>query len=109
MEIQFTQSRPQSARLVAQVTDKGKVPVGLDKAMTEGMEAARFKGNTGQVFDGFVDRDGQVFRLAIAGAGDAKDDARLANLEKAGAALTAKYQSIGNDELVLTFPWRCEH
>ena len=101
MEIQFTQSRPQSARLVAQVTDKGKVPVGLDKAMTEGMEAARFKGNTGQVFDGFVDRDGQVFRLAIAGAGDAKDDARLANLEKAGAALTAKYQSIGNDELVL--------
>ena len=44
MEIQFTQSRPQSARLVAQVTDKGKVPVGLDKAMTEGMEAARFKG-----------------------------------------------------------------
>ena len=101
MEIQFTQSRPQSARLVAQVTDKGKVPVGLDKAMTEGMEAARFKGNTGQVFDGFVDRDGQVFRLAIAGAGDAKDDARLANLEKAGAALTARYQSIGNDELVL--------
>ena len=46
MEIQFTQSRPQSARLVAQVTDKGKVPVGLDKAMTEGMEAARFPGRS---------------------------------------------------------------
>ena len=101
MEIQFTQSRPQSARLVAQVTDKGKVPADLDKAMVEGMEAARFKGGAGQVFEGFVERDGQVLRLAIAGTGDRNDEARPANLEKAGAALAAKYQSSGNEELVL--------
>ncbi len=101
MEVQFTQSRPQSARLVAQVTDKGKVPADLDKAMVEGMEAARFKGGAGQVFEGFVERDGQVLRLAIAGTGDRNDEARPANLEKAGAALAAKYQSSGNGELVL--------
>ncbi|WP_417319443.1 leucyl aminopeptidase [Erythrobacter aureus] len=101
MKIQFSQSRPQVARLVAQVTDKGKIPAGLDRAMTEGMEAARFKGNAGQIFDGFVERDGQVLRVAIAGAGDKNDEARLANLEKAGAALAAKYQSSGNEELVL--------
>ncbi|KWV94293.1 leucyl aminopeptidase [Erythrobacter sp. AP23] len=95
MKIQFSQSRPQVARLVAQVTDKGKVPAGLDKAMTEGMESARFKGNAGQVFEGFVEREGQVLRLAIVGVGDKNDEARLANCEKAGAALAAKYQTSG--------------
>ena len=101
MHIQFSQSRPQSARLVAQVTDKGKLPEGLEKALAEGAESARFKGKAGQLFEGFVERDGQVLRLALAGAGDRNDETRLANCEKAGAALAAKYQSIGNAELVL--------
>ena len=101
MHIQFSQSRPQVARLVAQVTDKDKVPAGLEKPFAEGMEAARFKGKAGQVFDGFVERDGQVLRLALAGLGDKSDEARLGNCEKAGAALAAKYQSSGDEELVL--------
>ena len=69
MQIQFSQSRPQDVRLVAQVTDKGKVPAGLEKSLVEGMETARFKGTVGQVFEGFVERGGQVLRLALAGAG----------------------------------------
>ncbi|QYJ06633.1 leucyl aminopeptidase [Qipengyuania flava] len=101
MEIQFSQSRPQSARLLAQVTDKGKVPDGLDAAMVKGMEAARFKGTAGQVFEGFAERDGEVLRLAIAGVGDKNDEARLANCEKAGAALAAKYQSSGEETMAL--------
>lgn len=101
MKVQFTQSRPQNARLVAQVTDKGKVPSALDAAMVEGMSAARFKGSAGQVFDGFTQQGDTVVRLAIAGVGDKNDEARLANCEKAGAALAAKYQSTGNEELVL--------
>ena len=90
MQIQFSQSRPQDVRLVAQVTDKGKVPAGLEKSLVEGMETARFKGTVGQVFEGFVERGGQVLRLALAGAGDRNDEASLANLEKAGPALAAK-------------------
>ena len=101
MQIQFSQSRPQDVRLVAQVTDKGKVPAGLEKSLVEGMETARFKGTVGQVFEGFVERGGQVLRLALAGAGDRNDEARLANLEKAGAALAAKYQASGAVELAL--------
>ena len=66
MHIQFSQSRPQVARLVAQVTDKDKVPAGLEKPFAEGMEAARFKGKAGQGVDGFVERDGQVLRLTLA-------------------------------------------
>lgn len=101
MHIQFSQSRPQGARLIAHVVDKGKLPSVTNAAMRAGAEAARFKGNAGQTFDGFVETDGEVARLALAGAGDRSDEARLANLEKAGAALAGKYQSSGDKEMVL--------
>ena len=101
MHIQFNQSRPQGARLIAHVVDKGKLPSATNAAMRAGAEAARFRGNTGQTFDGFVEDGGEVARLALAGAGEKNSDARLANLEKAGAALAGKYQSSGDKELVL--------
>ena len=101
MHIQFSQSRPQGARLIAHVVDKGKLPAATNAAMRAGAEAARFKGSAGQTFDGFVEDGGQVARLALAGAGDRNDEARLANLEKAGAALAGKYQSTGDKDMVL--------
>ena len=101
MHVQFSQARPQTARLIAQIADKGKLPSSLPRAMREGAEAARFKGGAGQVFDGFAESGDTVARLAIAGAGSADAAERAANLEKAGAALAAKYQSIGVEELVL--------
>lgn len=101
MHIQFSQSRPQGARLIAHVVDKGKLPAATNAAMRAGAQAARFKGNVGQTFDGFVEEAGEVARLALAGAGDRNDEARFANLEKAGAALAGKYQSSGDKNLVL--------
>ena len=101
MRIQFSQSRPQGARLIAHVVDKGKFPADADRAMHAAAEAARFKANAGQLFDDFVELNGDVARLALAGAGDRNDEARLANLEKAGAALAAEYQCSGNEDLVL--------
>ena len=101
MHIQFSQSRPQGARLIAHVVDKGKLPSVTNPAMRAGADAARFKGNAGQTFDGFVENDGEVARLALAGSGDRNDEARLANLEKAGAALAGKYQSSGDKDMVL--------
>ncbi|EDL48586.1 leucyl aminopeptidase [Erythrobacter sp. SD-21] len=101
MHIQFSQSRPQGARLIAHVVDKGKLPAATNAAIRAGAEAARFKGNASQTFDGFVEDGGQVARLAIAGAGDKSDEARLANLEKAGAALAGKFQSTGDKDMVL--------
>ena len=101
MHIQFSQSRPQGARLIAHVVDKGKLPAATNAAMRAGAQAARFKGNAGQTFDGFVEEAGEVARLALAGAGDRNDEARFANLEKAGAALADKYQSSGDKNLVL--------
>ena len=103
MQVQFSQARPQAARLIAQTVDQGKLPADLNAAMRAGAEAARFKGSVGQTFDGFVEKDGSVARLALAGLGEKSDEARLANCEMAGAALAGKYQSTGDEELVLDF------
>jgi leucyl aminopeptidase len=101
MHIQFSQTRPSAARLLAYVLDKGKLPDGLERALAEGAEAARFKGSAGQLFEGFAERDGSVTRVALAGAGEKDDAGRAINCEKAGAALAAKYQASGESELVL--------
>ena len=101
MHIQFSQSRPEDARLIAHVVDKGKLPSTVDSTMRGGAEAARFDGRAGQTFDGFTEQNGKVARLALSGAGDRSDEARLANLERAGAGLASRYQSSGNEELVL--------
>lgn len=101
MQVNFSATHPSDARLVAHVADKGKLPEGLEKSLTEGAATARFKGNAAQVFEGFVERDGSVVRVAIAGAGDASANDRTLNLEKAGAALAAKYLTSGEKHLVL--------
>ena len=109
MKILFSQTLPADAKLVALIADKGAMPAGLETSLVEGAKAARFKGNAGQVFDGFVERDGKVVRVAIAGAGDPSSgpggvpngiDRRTA-LEKAGAALTAKFLTSGETSIVL--------
>ena len=101
MQIDFTRSRPEGSRLIAHVADKGKLPDGLERALAEGARAARFEGRTGQVFDGFVEREGAVVRVAVAGAGDPGSGRRGAHLERAGAALAARYQSAGETALAL--------
>ena len=101
MQIHFASSAPSNVRLRARLVNKDEALVGLDAAITEGASAARFKGNAGQLFEGFVSEEGNLVRMALAGAGatDAKD--RGLNLEKAGATLAAKYVASGETDLVL--------
>ena len=101
MKIEFTPTRPEGLRLIAHIVDKGKRLEGLERALVEGASAARFDGRAGQSFDGFVERDGEVVRVAVAGAGDVSSDDRSQNLERAGAALSAKFLSAGIDTLGL--------
>ncbi len=101
MQVIFSENLPADARLVAYVVDKGALPDGLEKPLADGAGAARFKGNAGQLFEGFVERDGKVVRVAIAGAGAADAEDRSARLEKAGAALTAKYLTSGEKQIAL--------
>ena len=101
MQVTFSGTQPSGARLIAHIADKGKLPGGLEKALSEGAKTARFKGNAGQLFESFVERSGSTVRVAIVGAGEAGADGRAINLEKAGAALAAKYLTSGETDLVL--------
>ena len=101
MQIEFSQSRPEAVRILVQATTKGALPEGLERAMEEGAKAARYKGSAGQLFDGFVERDGAVQRLVLVGTGAADAEGRAANCEKAGAAISGKYQSAGEETIAL--------
>jgi len=101
MKIQFSQTAPSAAPLVAYIANKGAMPAGLEASLDKGAAAARFKGSAGQLFESFVERDGQVVRVTIAGAGDPDGNDRRGALEKAGAALAAKYLTSGETSLVL--------
>lgn len=103
MKIQFSDKMPGDVRLVAHIANKDALPAELEPSVTEAAKAARFKGNTSQLFETFVTRDGKLARVAIAGAGDPKSDDRSLSLEKAGAALAAKYLASGEKALALDF------
>ena len=88
-------------RLLARIVDQDGLPADLSRTDAEGAAAARFTGKTGQVFESFGVRDGRVVRLALAGAGKADADDRTAALERAGAALSARYLTSGETALGL--------
>ena len=88
-------------RLLARIVDQDGLPADLSRSDAEGAAAARFTGKTGQVFESFGERDGRVVRLVLAGAGKADADDRTAALERAGAALSARYLTSGETALGL--------
>jgi leucyl aminopeptidase len=101
MQILFTATPSADVRLHARVVNQGAALTGLDKALVEGTAAARFSGRVGQVFEGFATVDGTLRRIALAGAGEAGAGERKLHLERAGAALTAKYLVSGETAMVL--------
>jgi leucyl aminopeptidase len=109
MQITFG-TRPGSSdpRVVVKVIDKDRVPDDLDRTLAEGARAARFTGAAGQLFEGFVERGGNIARVALVGAGaeegegkDGEPSSRHASLERAGAAVAAKFLVSGEQRLAL--------
>ncbi|MGE3690148.1 MAG: leucyl aminopeptidase [Novosphingobium sp.] len=102
MQIRFADAIPSPApRLLARTVDLDGLPGNLDPLLAEGARAARFTGKAGQVFEGFIQADGQVRRVALAGLGDQNGSGRAVAVEKAGAALSAKYLASGESTLLL--------
>ncbi|MGB3740231.1 MAG: leucyl aminopeptidase [Pontixanthobacter sp.] len=101
MHIRFNDTVPSDARLIAYVTDKGTMPAELETSVADGAKASRFKGTAGQLFESFTSRDGGTTRVAVVGAGKGESDDRAINLEKAGAALAAKYLTSGETALAI--------
>lgn len=101
MQINLTDSAPENVRLSVQIVNQGDNLDGFDEVLAQGAPAARFMGKAGQVFEGFVRIEGELRRLAISGAGEREAGNRILNLERAGAALTAKYLRSGETDMVL--------
>ncbi|WP_298289534.1 leucyl aminopeptidase [Novosphingobium sp.] len=104
MKVVFRTADAPQPRLIARLVAQDALPADLDAVVREGAGAARFTGKAGQTHEAFLAADGGVKRLALAGTGraDAGSD-RTANLEKAGAALTAKYLTSGEAALAIDF------
>lgn len=103
MNIRFAADLPAEIRLVARVADQDSLPGGLPATIDEGASASRFSGKPGQQFDGFAEIDGKIRRFALTGAGKPDAAGRLANLEKAGAGLVAKFLKSGEAALAIDF------
>jgi len=99
MLITFAAVSPAASALRALVVFADGWEAGLPPVLVAGAKATRFAGKAGQVFEGFVESEGVVSRVALVGAG--KAGAGFADLEKAGAALAAKYRTAGEARLVL--------
>ncbi len=103
MQIEFVDSSSAAAGPQARIVNLDALPADLDAALVEGARASRFTGKTGQLHEGFVTRDGKVVRIALAGAGDPASKDRSGALERAGAALAAKYVASGETTLTVDF------
>ncbi len=102
MKVQFLDAASASgARLIARLVDQDAMPTDLEAVLAQGAKASRFTGKAGQSFEGFVDRGAAVVRLVLAGLGEKSAKGRMANIEKAGAGLSAKYLRSGESELVI--------
>ncbi|TCM14985.1 leucyl aminopeptidase [Novosphingobium sp. PhB165] len=102
MNIQFLDAAAASAaRLVARFVNQDAIPADLEPVLVEGAKASRFTAKAGQVFEGFVERNGKVVRVALAGIGSADGKDRKGAIERAGAAVVAKYLTSGETAVTL--------
>ena len=102
MKISFRDAADASLpRLVAILVNQDSLPDGFEDSVVDGAAAARFSGKPGQLFETFVSREGRLVRLALSGAGKPDDKTRPASLEKAGAAVAARFLRSGEEKLAL--------
>jgi leucyl aminopeptidase len=104
MQIQFLDAPPSpSPRLVVRPVNQDALPADLEAVLAEGARASRFTGKAGQLFEGFVERGGNVVRLVLAGLGAPGAKDRRAAIERAGAGLAAKYVASGEGAMLIDF------
>jgi leucyl aminopeptidase len=103
MNIVFSSPDAARPRLVAHVVAQDALPQGLESLVRDAAAVARFSGKGGQVFEAFTGSAGALTRLALAGYGKPEAAGRTAALERAGAALTARYLTSGEAAMAIDF------
>jgi leucyl aminopeptidase len=102
MQIQFLEASARPAtRLVARLVNQDALPAEIEPLLAEGARAARFAGKAGQIFEGFVEREGRLVRVALAGVGNPAAEDRRSALERAGAGLVARFLTSGEPAMTL--------
>ena len=102
MKIEFIAASPSAETSpIAYLVQQDKLPGTLDPVLAQGAKASRFSGKAGQLHEGFASRDGAVVRVALAGIGESGATDRLSALERAGAAITAKYIASGEKTVTI--------
>lgn len=102
MQIQFLDASSSLApRLIVRLVNQDAIPADLEPVLAEAANVSRFAGKQGQVFEGFVEREGRVVRAAFAGIGMPAAKERRAAIEQAGASLVAKYLTSGETTLTV--------
>ena len=102
MKIEFVEAPSASAcRLIARLVEQDALPADLDPVLAEGARASRFSGKVGQIHEGFVSQGGKVVRIALVGMSEPNGKPRGSAMERAGAALTAKYLTSGETALAI--------
>jgi leucyl aminopeptidase len=102
MNIQFLDAAAAApARLVARFVNQDAIPADVEPVLVEGAKASRFSGKAGQIFEGFVERDGKTVRVALAGIGATDAADRKGAVERAGAAVVGKYLTSGETAVTL--------
>ncbi|BBF69328.1 leucyl aminopeptidase [Sphingomonas bisphenolicum] len=93
MDIQFSPTRPDADTLVFAVPKGGfdALPLSAAPILAAGAAASRFTGETGTSFESFVSEGGKTLRVLLLGIGAGSEQ----DVEKAGAALTAKLSTSG--------------
>ena len=103
MNIEFAAADTAAYRVVASFVAQDGLPADASLLVREAAAAARFTGKAGQMFEAMVPAGTSVQRLAFAGIGDPAAAGRMATLERAGGALTAKYLTSGETVLAIDF------
>lgn len=96
-----TGSLPGAAPIVARLVNQDALPADMAPVLAAAVHAGRFTGKAGQLLESFVPRGAGVERIALVGTGEAGAGDRIQALEKAGAALTAKYIASGVTSLAI--------
>ena len=103
MKISFTETLASDITTIVLPVNEGAMPDSVPAVLREGAGASRFKGKTGQIFDGFAEVDGKAHHFVLVGAGKPDAATRPAALEKAGAAVAAKFLTSGKTALGVDF------
>ncbi|RVU04408.1 leucyl aminopeptidase [Novosphingobium umbonatum] len=101
MQITFASAAAPSADVVVRLVHEQGWDSGVDAVLLAAAKAARFAGKAGQLVESFAPAADGAARVALLGVGKADADDRQASLEKAGAAVAAKYRTGGVVSLAL--------